>query len=129
MLTQLGLTMKNSVRRCRSPKLKTISSLEQSYDGMKVILSVDRLDYSKGIPDRLNAFRTLLEQYPKWRGKVKLIMIAVPSRTEVRTYQELRETIEQAVSRINGEFGTVDGRLFHTNSKIDHFMKWWRYML
>ena len=87
---------------------KAISSLEQSYDGMKVILSVDRLDYSKGIPDRLNAFRTLLEQYPKWRGKVKLIMIAVPSRTEVRTYQELRETIEQAVSRINGEFGTVD---------------------
>jgi len=87
---------------------KAISSLEQTYKGMKVILSVDRLDYSKGIPQRLNAFRALLEMHPKWRGKVKLVIIAVPSRTEVHTYQELRSTIEQTISRINGEFGTVD---------------------
>lgn len=87
---------------------KALSSLEQSYKGMKVILSVDRLDYSKGIPERLDAFRAMLEMHPKWQGKVKLVMIAVPSRTEVKTYQELRETIEQSVSRINGEYGTVD---------------------
>ncbi len=87
---------------------KALGSLENSYKGMKVIISVDRLDYSKGIPQRLESFRTFLEMYPKWRGKVKLIMLAVPSRTEVGTYQQLRETIEQAVSRINGEYGTVD---------------------
>lgn len=87
---------------------KSMSSLEQSYKNTKLILSVDRLDYSKGIPDRLEAFRALLEKYPDWREKVKLVMVAVPSRTEVKSYQELRDTIEQSVSRINGEYGTVD---------------------
>lgn len=91
-----------------SESKKAIASLGQSYKGMKVILSVDRLDYSKGIPERLEAFRALLEDHPKWRGKVKLVMIAVPSRIEVQTYQALRDTIEQSVSRINGEYGTVD---------------------
>lgn len=85
-----------------------ISALGETYKGMKLILSVDRLDYSKGIPERLEAFRILLHDYPEWRGKVRLLMIAVPSRTEVKTYQELRDTIEQTVSRINGEYGTVD---------------------
>lgn len=87
---------------------KAISSLESMRGKMKLILSVDRLDYSKGIPQRLEAFRILLHDYPEWRGKVKLQMVAVPSRTEVKTYQELRDTIEQTVSRINGEYGTVD---------------------
>ncbi len=85
-----------------------IQSLTELHKGKKLILSVDRLDYSKGIPERLEAFRILLHDYPEWRGKVKLQMIAVPSRIEVKTYQELRETIEQTVSRINGEYGTVD---------------------
>jgi trehalose 6-phosphate synthase/phosphatase len=87
---------------------KAIDSLCEMYKDMKLILSVDRLDYSKGIPERLEAFRILLHDYPEWRGKVRLLMIAVPSRTEVKTYQNLRETIEQTVSRINGEYGTVD---------------------
>lgn len=87
---------------------KAINTLDQMYKNTKVIVSVDRLDYSKGIPERLEAFRLLLQDYPKWRGKVRLVMVAVPSRTEVNTYQRLRETIEQTVSRINGEFGTVD---------------------
>lgn len=88
---------------------KAIAGLDEMYNkDMKLILSVDRLDYSKGIPERLEAFRILLHDYPRWRGKVRMQMIAVPSRTEVRTYQELRETIEQTVSRINGEYGTVD---------------------
>jgi trehalose 6-phosphate synthase/phosphatase len=87
---------------------KAISSLSETYKDMKLILSVDRLDYSKGIPERLEAYRVLLEEYPKYRGKVKLVMVAVPSRTEVATYQNLRAEIEQTVSRINGEYGTVD---------------------
>lgn len=88
---------------------KSIESLEEMYGkDMKLVLSVDRLDYSKGIPERLEAFRILLHDYPEWRGKVRLQMIAVPSRTEVKTYQDLREQIEQTVSRINGEYGSVD---------------------
>jgi trehalose 6-phosphate synthase/phosphatase len=87
---------------------KAISSLNDAHKSMKLILSVDRLDYSKGIPERLEAFRILLHDYPQWRGKVRLMMVAVPSRVEVKTYQQLRDTIEQTVSRINGEYGTVD---------------------
>lgn len=88
---------------------KSIESLDDMYGkDIKLILSVDRLDYSKGIPQRLEAFRILLHDYPQWRGKVKLQMVAVPSRVEVKTYQDLREQIEQTVSRINGEYGTVD---------------------
>lgn len=85
-----------------------IEGLQEMYRGQKLMISIDRLDYSKGIPERLEAFRLLLEQYPEYRGKVKLMMIAVPSRTEVESYQQLRDQIEQTVSRINGEFGTVD---------------------
>jgi trehalose 6-phosphate synthase/phosphatase len=87
---------------------EAMNTLSQNSKDMKVILSVDRLDYSKGIPERLEAFRTFLDNYPKWLGKVKLVMVAVPSRTDVHTYQQLRDTVEQAVSRINGEYGTVD---------------------
>ncbi len=90
---------------------ETKSALKQlaaSYKGQKLILSIDRLDYSKGIPERLEAFRLLLEKYPKYHGNVKLLMVAVPSRTGVEAYQQLRDEIEKTVSRINGTYGTVD---------------------
>lgn len=92
----------------KSATKKAMAALKSTFEGTKLILSVDRLDYSKGIPERLEAYRILLHNYPEWQGKVKLHMVAVPSRVEVKTYQELRDTIEQTVSRINGEFGTVD---------------------
>lgn len=82
--------------------------LSERYGTQKLILSVDRLDYSKGIPSRLKAFEEFLEQNPHYHKKVSLIIIAVPSRTEVQTYRELRESIEQTVSRINGAYSTVD---------------------
>lgn len=85
-----------------------LKQLEDAYGKQKLILSVDRLDYSKGIPERLEAFRLLLDQHPEYHGKVKLLMVAVPSRTGVKAYQELRDEIEKTVSRINGTYGTVD---------------------
>lgn len=84
------------------------NTIKDSYKNQKLMISIDRLDYSKGIPQRLEAFQLLLVNYPEYRGKVKLVMISVPSRTEVDTYKQLRDQIEQLVSRINGEFGTVD---------------------
>lgn len=92
-----------------TPETKSaLKQLGESYDKQKLILSVDRLDYSKGIPQRLDSFRLFLEQHPEYHGKVKLLMVAVPSRTGVKAYQELRDEIERTVSRINGTFGTVD---------------------
>jgi trehalose 6-phosphate synthase/phosphatase len=87
---------------------KQRSVVAKNYKKQQLILSIDRLDYSKGIPQRLEAFRRLLQDHPEYRGKVRLLMIAVPSRTSVASYQRLRDIIEQTVSRINGTYGTVD---------------------
>lgn len=76
--------------------------------GNKMILSMDRLDYSKGIYNRLMAFEKYLEQHPEKLGAVSLFMLAVPSRTSVDHYQRLKSEIDEAVGRINSKFGTVD---------------------
>ncbi|HTE58373.1 MAG TPA: bifunctional alpha,alpha-trehalose-phosphate synthase (UDP-forming)/trehalose-phosphatase [Verrucomicrobiae bacterium] len=85
-----------------------LQKLQEHYNGQKIIISMDRLDYSKGILKRLEAFEQFLRSAPSWHKKVVLLMVAVPSRTEVDTYKELRNEIEKAVSRINGDYGTVD---------------------
>ncbi len=74
----------------------------------KLILSIDRLDYSKGIPNRLNAFNRLLENNPQYRGKVSLILLAVPSRDQVIHYQLLKKEVEELVGSINGLYGDIN---------------------
>ncbi len=69
-----------------------------------VVLGVDRLDYSKGIPEKLRAFREALRRHPHLKERITLIQIVVPSRQKVPAYQELLEQIERLVSQINGEF-------------------------
>jgi len=73
----------------------------------KIILSIDRLDYTKGIIERLEAFDLFLSENPEYKGKVTLIMVAVPSRTGVEDYRTLRNKLEQLVGRVNGEHGTI----------------------
>ena len=70
----------------------------------KLILGVDRLDYTKGIPLRLRAFESLLTRYPELRERVSLIQVVVPSREEIPEYRELKTQIEQQVGKINGSF-------------------------
>ncbi len=88
--------------------IQEFTMLKETYGEQKVILSIDRLDYSKGIMQRLEGFALLLKNHPEYHKRVKLVMVAVPSRTQVETYKNLRDTIEQTVSRINGELGTID---------------------
>ncbi len=83
---------------------ETVTWLRERYPGQQIILGVDRLDYTKGIPERLEAFRTALERYPELRGKVTLVQVAVPSRAAVPEYQSLRDTIEGLIGKINGEY-------------------------
>ena len=85
-----------------------LGSLDPMLRGRKLILGVDRLDYSKGIPERLEAFARLLERYPAWRGKVSFVQVSVPTRSEVPEYAELRSRVEALVGRINGAFGEAD---------------------
>jgi len=74
----------------------------------RIILSIDRLDYTKGIPERIKAFDGFLSQYPEFIGKVRFHLIVAPSRTEVETYENLRSEIAELVSDINGRYSTVD---------------------
>ncbi|TBU43754.1 alpha,alpha-trehalose-phosphate synthase TPS1 subunit [Dichomitus squalens] len=92
---------------------KRIAQLEQRFSGCKVIVGVDRLDYIKGVPQKLHALELFLTQHPEWIGKVVLAQLAVPSRQDVEEYQNLRATVNELVGRINGRFGTVDFMPIH----------------
>jgi trehalose 6-phosphate synthase/phosphatase len=74
----------------------------------RIVLGVDRLDYTKGIPDRIRAFEHLLELHPEHRGRVALLQLAVPSRDEVAEYRRLKREIDELVGRVNGRFATAD---------------------
>jgi len=76
----------------------------------KLIFSVDRLDYSKGLLHRLLGFEHFLEKYPKWHGKVVFNMVVVPSRESVGRYQDMKKEIEATVGRINGKYGSLRWR-------------------
>ncbi|WP_397303472.1 bifunctional alpha,alpha-trehalose-phosphate synthase (UDP-forming)/trehalose-phosphatase [Nonlabens ulvanivorans] len=73
----------------------------------KMILSIDRLDYTKGIANRIKAYERFLEKYPDYIEKVRLVMLAVPSRSNVKQYKRLKKEIDELVGRINGKFATV----------------------
>jgi trehalose 6-phosphate synthase/phosphatase len=74
----------------------------------KLILSIDRLDYTKGIVHRLHAFEYFLEKYPEYIGKTTLILLSVPSRVSVLYYQKMKSEIDETVGRINGRFGMIN---------------------
>src|SRR5262249_39508701 len=76
--------------------------LRTSQPGEKLLLGVDRLDYTKGLPRKVLAMERLLERSPKFRGKVRLIQIAVPSREHVDAYRSLRRDVEELVGHVNG---------------------------
>lgn len=78
--------------------------IHEDLPDQSIMLGVDRLDYTKGIPQRLNAFRKALELFPDMREQISLVQVVVPSRTEVPEYQQLKERIDQLVGEINGQF-------------------------
>jgi trehalose 6-phosphate synthase len=89
-------------------ELKQVSNMVTSLAGRELIIGVDRLDYSKGLLQRLRSYERLLEKYPNARRNVTLLQIAPPTRTGVRTYDEIRTDLEQAAGHINGRFADTD---------------------
>jgi trehalose 6-phosphate synthase/phosphatase len=87
--------------------LEHVAEYREALRDTRVILSIDRLDYTKGIAQRLRAFNLLLERYPEWRGQVSLIMLVVPSRDQVAQYAALKEEIDELVGRINAQYRTI----------------------
>jgi trehalose 6-phosphate synthase len=77
----------------------------ESLSGRSMIIGVDRLDYSKGIPERMDAFERFLTNFPDWRGKVTYLQITPRSRTDIQEYADISRKVGEAVGRINGTFG------------------------
>ena len=95
--------------------VKDRSKIQQELDkhvlmtpDVKLVLSIDRLDYTKGIPNRLLAFEYFLNQYPQFLEKVTLIMLSVPSRSNVEHYQLMKSEVDELVGRINGQYSTIN---------------------
>lgn len=105
----IGVDFEHFDQQAQSPEVETrITRMRQNLDEQKIVFGLDRLDYSKGIPERLEAFRILLRKYPQLREKVVLVQGVVPSREDIPQYKELKIKIDRIVSEINGEF-TCDG--------------------
>ncbi|NIR82125.1 MAG: alpha,alpha-trehalose-phosphate synthase (UDP-forming) [Gammaproteobacteria bacterium] len=92
----------------RASASKTVARMVSSLRGRQLLIGVDRLDYSKGLPQRFQSFKRLLADYPDTRGKVVYLQIAPPSRTAVRAYDAIRLELEQAAGNINGQFADFD---------------------
>ena len=86
---------------------RRMESLRSDLKGQRMILSVERLDYTKGTLEKLEAFDQLLDEYPELQGKVTLLTICVPAAREMTIYRTLQTQIEQAVGRINGRYSRV----------------------
>ncbi|MDR3697576.1 bifunctional alpha,alpha-trehalose-phosphate synthase (UDP-forming)/trehalose-phosphatase [Mucilaginibacter sp.] len=90
-----------------------ISSIKEAFKNSKLILSIDRLDYSKGILQRLQAFEQLLQKHPEYAEKITMYMIVVPSRDTVPQYAHLRDEIDKRVGNINGLYRKMDWTPIH----------------
>jgi trehalose 6-phosphate synthase/phosphatase len=103
----LGVDIERFSKALKEKAVKQrLEELEQETQGRKIILSVDRLDFTKGIPERMRAYERFLEQYPEWHGQVSMVSLCVPSRTSVPEYRDLKREVDELVGRINGRFGS-----------------------
>ncbi|KAF7520531.1 hypothetical protein G7054_g12736 [Neopestalotiopsis clavispora] len=110
----IGIDPDKFVDGLKKPKVKErISTLSSKFHGIKLIVGVDRLDYIKGVPQKLHALEVFLTKHPEWIGKIVLVQVAVPSRQDVEEYQNLRAVVNELVGRINGRFGTIEFMPIH----------------
>ena len=106
----IGIEPEEIAEVARRPEVEAeLAELRASYRGRKVVLGVDRLDYTKGLPQKLIAFEELLEKNPDLRESVVFIQVAAPSRTGVVEYQRLRREIDELVGRVSGRFSSPAG--------------------
>ncbi|PHH76060.1 hypothetical protein CDD82_4148 [Ophiocordyceps australis] len=110
----IGIDPEKFVDTLKKPSVQErMATLKRRFEGIKLIVGVDRLDYIKGVPHKLHAFEVFLTEHPEWVGKVVLVQVAVPSRQDVEEYQNLRAIVNELVGRINGKFGSIEFTPIH----------------
>ena len=103
-----ALNHKKQKKHEKSEIRKQLELHKKGSSESKLILSIDRLDYTKGVINRIKAFEIFLDKYPSYFEKVRLIMLMVPSRSDVPEYKKLKKQTDELVGRINGKFATVN---------------------
>ncbi len=109
----LGIDYEKYAGAPADEEVKTeIGRIRDTVGGRQIILSIDRLDYTKGIVERLEAFDWFLSTWPQYKGRVTLIIVAVPSRTGIEDYQQLRERLS------NSSAGTTGIRIHRLHARL-----------
>ncbi len=126
----IGIDFEAFERDAQRPEIAAhAAELRKRVSDEVLVLGVDRLDYTKGIPERLKSFRLLLRRFPEMRGHITLVQVVVPSREEIPNYKHLRREVELLVSQINGEFtepGWVPVHYIHRNLGRDELLAYYR---
>jgi len=114
----IGIDTGKFEKMLASSELKDkVIELQRGFDGKKLILGIDRMDYVKGIPHKLIALEKFLHAYPQWAKKIVLVQIATPPKKDTARYQKLRNKVHKLVGRINGRFSTLAHTPIHY---LDH---------
>lgn len=106
-----------------------VAELRQNYPGQQVLLGVDRLDYTKGVPNRLKSFGLAMERFPDLHRKVTLVQVVIPSREAVPEYKDLKAEIERQVAQINGKYtqaGWVPIHYIFRHVERNELLAWYR---
>lgn len=109
------------IHKLASQPLSDQSVLKNLTSTITTILAVERLDYTKGIPERLQAFAAFLQRYPQYLERIQLYQIACPSRLDIQTYQQLRQQVHTLVEQINSQFATASWQpIIYQEDPVSH---------
>ncbi|EFF0782792.1 alpha,alpha-trehalose-phosphate synthase [Escherichia albertii] len=126
----IGIEPDDIAKQAAGPLPPKLAQLKAELKSVQNIFSVERLDYSKGLPERFLAYEALLEKYPQHHGKIRYTQIAPTSRGDVQAYQDIRHQLENEAGRINGKYGQLGWTpLYYLNQHFERklLMKIFRY--
>lgn len=113
----IGIDTQRFTDMAQDPDVRAkAEQIRREYGTEYLLIGVDRLDYTKGVPERLQAFECLLDNHPEYRGKVTFVQISAPSRTRINAYQEITRQVDEISGRINGRYsgnGWIPVRYFY----------------
>ncbi len=126
----MGIDYNKYADAVRKPAvIKEAARYKKEIGDVKIILTIDRLDYSKGLPQRVRAFKLFLEKYPEFQGKVSMVMIVVPSRDNIKQYNALKEELDKRVGAINSKYGNISWtpvQYYYRSISFNRLIAWYK---